>query len=296
MKVAITGYTGKIGKKLLSELLRIKDCEIVCLGRNQPVEFYEKRLSWYYWDASKFNKTSTKVIADILIICHGINIGTLSKQVSVNAFSIQELSKIIVNKEAVKTIYLSSRLVYKGSEDDFIDVGYDLCPLSPYAKSKYAGECILKAEFLRSIVLRVPSVYDENNLKTNMLRINDSMGLLGLFMTQISRDKQISIYEDADFVRGFISVSNLVNAVIMMIFKKNFYSAILNSPFEHNFSTHLLAKALASFYGVPLKMVGSMPKSLAKYETGNMYWSDKSFKNLYPAFSNFDSPLDNIIL
>lgn len=295
MRILLTGYTGKIGKSLLTVLLKIDNVEIICLGRTKPFQLNTlSSISWFFWDASMHCGCFPELNVDVILLCHGVNHGSLDEQVQINALSILDWSKLVTNRNNVKVIYLSTRLVYKGGGEYPVDVGSPILPLGSYAISKFFGECIVSSEFRRAVILRVPSVYDDAISAIGSNVISDNMGLVGIFMTQISQFNQLRTFEDGDFVRGFVSISNLINSIIILVKDMKLKAAIFNSPFESNISTHELAKFLSIMYVVPIVNMGKMPKSMLRFESGNMMWSDNSFMNKYENFKLITGKFDKL--
>lgn len=288
--ILVTGASGRIGSELLSFFLLSGGYHITALNRSNLSTLPKSVNQVEYGRIEEFQFVNF----DYAIFCHGTNSGDLEEQVEVNAVLIERLWALIPGLRDARAVYLSTRLVYAGHPLDFIDVGKTLNPLGPYAMSKYVGEEVFKVLFRNHLIIRVPSVYSEKSILNCREYDESNLGLIGIFLNQIKLYGEIRVFNDANYVRGFLGTKDLVKIILNATVNSKFVG-IVNSPVEINIDTHTVAKLLARLYNVKVKSMGNMSLEAKKFETGNMFWGYESFNQQIFEYKLTNTPLTNML-
>lgn len=292
-KILITGSSGRIGGILLQNLLTAGDYHITALNRKYIKELPKSVEQFTY---SEVDKGLSKKLGefDFVFFCHGVNMGDLNNQIQINSALISNITEALPQIKNARVFYISTRLVYEGHPSEPIDIESNIRPLSPYAISKLIGEEIIKTLFKNYLILRVPSVYSEEALLECWKHSQSTLGLISLFLNQIKSAEEIQLYNDANYIRGYISDKMLAKVIVKSVINCD-YKGVVNSPSEINADTFMVAKALANFYNVKIKYLGNLSLENRKYETGNMIWDFKSFETNISNDLVIDGPLSSLL-
>jgi len=165
-RVAVTGGSGFIGKKIIEELLK-SGYKVISLQRSS------KKLSNVeirHFDLSKVKNITKKMFKDIDIVIHAAAL-VHNLKVDVNAHqnlnfeATKHLFKVCEESEVEKFIFISTVGVYGVySSSKAISLQTKTCPISPYAIAKLDSErMLLSSDSLTAIsIIRLPLVYGEN--------------------------------------------------------------------------------------------------------------------------------------
>ncbi len=290
INVLITGASGRIGSELIRLLLTQEDYRITVLIRTilPSLPKCVKQVDYSKMVESQFENF------DYVFFCHGTNAGDFETQVEVNSLLIDRVFSSMPALKYARAVYISTRLVYAGHPTDLIDVGSKLNPLSPYAISKYLGEEVVKILFKDYIIIRTPSVYSEKSI-LNYYKYNESsLGLIGVFLNQIKCDGEVRLFNDANYVRGYVGDSSLVKIILNAAVNSKFVG-VVNSPVERNLDTVSVARSLADWYNVRVNYVGNMSLEARTFETGNMLWGYSSYEERIHDYSCVKGPLSNLM-
>jgi len=165
-RVAVTGGSGFIGKKIIKELLK-SGYKVISLQRSSKklvgVEIRHLNLS-------NVNSITRRMFSDIDVVIHAAALvhnfkADVNAHRTLNFEATNRLFKVCEEAEVEKFIFISTVGVYGVySSSKAISVQTKTCPVSPYAVAKLDSErMLLRSDSSTAIsVIRLPLVYGEN--------------------------------------------------------------------------------------------------------------------------------------
>lgn len=152
-KILITGVYGFLGTKLYTEFTKLKNFEILGIGRNKYNKKFKNSISGVI---NKNNLNKLKFIPDIIIHCAGEgSVNDVKNKYGHGYFTTKKIINFYKNKNIKKFILISSAAVYGGRKN--------VKPISLYGKQKLLIENLCKINFKNKtnklIILRVFSLY-----------------------------------------------------------------------------------------------------------------------------------------
>lgn len=191
LNVAVTGSSGFIGNAVCDSL-KSYDYKVIPIANRLQVNDFLKDL-----ENDKF---------DVVIHCAGKLYGTSDELYDSNVFLTKRIVSSIPNGSQVRLIFMSTGAVYgntKGPSSSELD---ENSPLDLYGQTKLDAEMeVLK--YLRSTILRLPSVYGENNRK----------GLVFHILDTIKNQRVFSLENGGIARRSFLNISDLVFVIAELI-------------------------------------------------------------------------------
>ncbi len=155
MRVIITGGRGQLGSDLCA-LLKSNDCEVFSFSSKD----------FDITDNQKVLKISEQVLPDLIINCGAWTEvdaceSDIDKAYLVNAIGAKNCA-IAAQKIGSKLIHISTDYIFDGNKNTPYNEYDTPNPQSIYAKSKYAGEILVKEHSDKFFILRVAGVYGAN--------------------------------------------------------------------------------------------------------------------------------------
>jgi UDP-glucose 4-epimerase len=139
-------------------------------------------------------------------------------------------------------LYVSSCAVYGEPRYLPIDEKHPICPISPYAESKLAGEhyCLgfHERQLLCSVVLRFFNVYGPRQ------DVNDYSGVTTRFIERGRKKLPLIVYGDGSQTRDFVNVYDVVDAVMASMEKREAEGEVFNIGSGKPTSINELAKTI----------------------------------------------------
>ena len=125
-----------------------------------------------------------------------------------------------------KFVFASSTAVYGDSKTLPLQENSALCPISPYAASKVAGEAYCSAFAscfgLETTVLRFFNIYGPRSENSPY------SGVITKFLQKIVKNEVLTIDGDGEQTRDFIYVSDVVKAVVLALEHKGLKGEVFN--------------------------------------------------------------------
>jgi nucleoside-diphosphate-sugar epimerase len=205
-KVLIIGSNGFIGKYLLKFLLKKK---FICFELNRKKKINKNYITS---DISSKKNFFTKMNSLKKNFDFVINLsGQISNDNEMNKTILHGNNNLIsyFKKKKAKLIFVSTSLVYKGS-DAILSENSNLLPNSDYSKNKILSENMYKKYSNNYVIFRLGNVYDESFNKKGLLKnISESIKL-----------GRVLKIENLKAARSYVHVEDFCRA-IYFIFKKS---------------------------------------------------------------------------
>jgi UDP-glucose 4-epimerase len=197
----------------------------------------------------------------------------IEKYTKVNEEGLINVLDCCKDKENLRLIFPSTRLVYKGIQGIPLKEISDKEHKTIYAKNKLACEDILKKSNVDYTVFRICVPYG------NMIDEEYSYGTLGFFINKAKKGENITIYGDGSLKRTFTHVSDISKIIIDSIDLESTKNEIFNIGSNDSLSLLEVAKLVALKYGVSVDYI-QWPKEALKIESGDTIFNDEKLQNI----------------
>ena len=172
--------------------------------------------------------------------------------------------RLCLKHRVPRLLYASSMTVYGHTAALPIDEDTPCCPVSYYGITKYAAERYVHTTAERvdlDFEFRVTSFRMFNVYGPRQALDNPYQGVLGIFLGNLLRDEQLTIFGDGGQSRDFVYIDDVVEAWVAAIENPSAYGRIFNLGSGHRIAINDLADhALAAF--------GRSWKPLLRYAPG----------------------------
>jgi UDP-glucose 4-epimerase len=229
-RVIITGGTGFIGRHLVKEILSSKPSSIALVANtpNMHDNFTDKRISQNptlklhvadirdrkaISDVFEHEKAETCIhLAAKISVADSINNPEETMDINVNGtLNVLDACR---NNKVNNFVFASSAAVYGDVRQLPILEKHPLRPLSPYGKSKMLAERLVSsynklAKIQNTISLRIFNVYGDGQAS--------EVDVITRFATRLSKGLPPIIYGNGKQTRDFISIDDLVGAILLSI-------------------------------------------------------------------------------
>ena len=264
MNIAITGYTGFLGRALLQEIVKTK-LEPVLIGRSNPTQGSHNFVNFSV--RSDPSKIALKGI-DVLIHCAGLahqKKGKKSNQCDdqkyweANVLYTEKIMQVAVNCNIKKVIFVSTiKVSCSNSCDDVIDKATEnFTDDDIYAKTKFQAENVIKDYAERNSIEYVifrPCVMYGDGHKGNLKRFENIFSANKIVALPLNKCLN---------KRSFLSVTDFSKLLINACVTKTVSGVYLVSD-DTAFSTFELAMIFANKYNCKL-ISFSLPNYLERF-------------------------------
>jgi UDP-glucose 4-epimerase len=260
----VTGGTGFIGSHLVDRLVAegygVRVLDDLSAGKLENITAHLKAGSV---DFVKGDIRDSAVVAKILgsvdVVVHFAALTSVTFSVehpdltfNVNVAGTQNLINACVEHAVSKFVFASSCAVYGDPEFLPVNETFKPNPISPYAESKLLGEryClgVDKRQVLKPVVLRFFNVYGPRQ------GLNDYSGVITRFIDRLRQNKPLTVYGDGSQTRDFVSVHDIVEAVLASMRSVNAHGQVFNIGSGKPTSINELAKTILELAGVDLEI------------------------------------------
>jgi UDP-glucose 4-epimerase len=269
--VLVTGGAGFVGSHLVDRLVS-EGCEVRVLDdlssgdlanivghvRSGRVGFVEGDVR----DAGVVAKCVRGV--DVVVHCAAVASVPFSFEHPVLTFEVNvdgtlNLLRACAASGVERFVFVSSCAVYGEPVYLPVDEVHPVNPVSPYARSKVAGErwCRVFGEKcgLETVVLRLFNVYGPRQ------RFNDYSGVMTRFIERIKRHLPLIVYGDGSQTRDFVYVSDAVEAVLRALKCEGAAGEVFNVGCGRQVSIVDLAAAVLRLAQANLDVVHEAPRA-----------------------------------
>lgn len=226
-RVLVTGGAGFIGSHVVDGLVRsgysVRVLDDLSSGRldniglhvtGGAVEFFEGDVR----DRGLVERLVGEVDAVVhlaAVVSVPFSVENPSFTFDVNVNGTRNLVEACALSGVEKFVFASSCAVYGEAQYLPIDEGHPKCPMSPYASSKLEGERVCLGFAERSgkdvTALRFFNVYGPRQTS------GEYSGVITKFFDCAEKGESLVIYGDGSQTRDFVFVSDVVNAVLMLL-------------------------------------------------------------------------------
>ena len=291
MKALVTGGAGFIGSHVAEELITAGH-EIVVLDdlsggfkENIPERavFYEGSIN----DVTLLEKLFKEYRFDYVYhlaayAAEGLSHFIRRFNYENNLIGSINLLNLAVNYKIKCLVYTSSIAVYGALVPPFNE---DMIPApeDPYGIAKYAVELDLHAAHsmwgLNYIVFRPHNVYGERQNIGDRYR-----NVVGIFMNQIMKGKNLTMFGDGEQTRAFTYVKDISTVIADSVFNKNCYNQIFNIGADKYYTINYLAQTILKVMPAKNKII-RLP---ARNEIINAYSDHKKVMEMF----NYEPQVD----
>jgi len=264
-KVLITGGAGFIGSHVVDRLVKdgyaVRVIDNLSAGRldnisghlvSEKVEFVKGDIR----DATLVGKTLDDVdvvvhLAALISVPFSFEHPDLT--FDVNLLGTLNLLRSSIEKRIKRFVFASSCAVC--GESEFLPINEEARtnPISPYAESKLIAEryCLglSQKQLLQSVVLRFFNVYGPRQ------GVNDYSGVITRFIEFSKKRSPLVIYGDGSQTRDFVSVHDIVEAVMISINHDQAIGEVFNIGSGKPTSINELAKTILELADPDLKVI-----------------------------------------
>ncbi|MCO6500301.1 MAG: NAD(P)-dependent oxidoreductase [Vicingus serpentipes] len=174
-----------------------------------------------------------------------------------------------------RIIYPSTRLVYKGMKNKFLDEEAEKETKTIYAQNKLAGERYLKIYHnyygIDYTVFRIGVPYG------NLFDSNYSYGTLNFLFNKAKNKESVLLYGDGSQKRTFTHVYDIAQLIIQSISSEKTKNSIYNIGSNDNLSLLEVATMISEKYSVEIEYI-QWPEEELKIESGDTVFCDKKIK------------------
>ena len=271
LKVLVTGGAGFIGSYLVDRLVKdgyeIRVIDDLSTGRLDNIQNHLNAgkidfIRGDVRDASLVRKTVDGV--DVVVHLAAVTSVPFSVEnpdltFDVNLLGTLNLIRACAQEGVGRFVFVSSCAVC--GEPEFLPVKEEhrADPISPYAESKLIAEsyCLgfQERQLLGSVVLRFFNVYGPRQ------GMNDYSGVITRFVDSVRRKEPLVIYGDGSQTRDFVSVYDIVEAVLASMKSSNAEGEVFNVGSGKPTSIGALAKTVLELAGVDLEIRYEKPRA-----------------------------------
>ena len=228
-RIIITGGNGFIGRHLVSKLLSLNSYEIVVVSNTSNDKYLserkeqdEKSLTFHsadIRDRSAISDIFSNVKADTCVhlaakVSVVDSIKNPEETMEINVNGTMNVLEACNESQTRNFVFASSAAVYGDVRELPISENHDLGPLSPYGTSKMLAEehvslyrKLKKIE--NAVILRIFNVYGKEQAS--------GADVITRFVARLSKGLPPIIFDDGRHTRDFISVEDVVQAIILSI-------------------------------------------------------------------------------
>ncbi|MBI2425243.1 MAG: SDR family oxidoreductase [Candidatus Hydrogenedentes bacterium] len=220
----VTGGAGFIGSNLVEHLLArgeaVRVLDNLSTGRRHNLDAFRERIEFIEGDIREPGDCA-QAAADMDYVLHQAALPSVPRSLAdpatTHAVNVTGALNLLVAARDAKVrrfVFASSSSVYGDQAEEFKHEGLPLCPMSPYAASKAAGEHYLRAFSqcfgLETVALRYFNVFGPRQDPDSPYS-----AVIPLFIMALLRGEQPVIYGDGLQARDFTYVENVVSANVL---------------------------------------------------------------------------------
>lgn len=219
-RILLLGSTGKIGKYVLSDLLKHKEFDVRLLLR-KPVENETPRVSFFQGDITEIESLKEGIAwCDVVVNCAGVVSYKAQNHSILNQINVDGTKNILETciKFNKPLLHTSSAVVYGSTKDPICQIENDIDSkgfLSGYALSKLTADQLIQQSSVKSIILRPSTLISSYGSTFSKL--------LALYR----KGFQAGLHGGASFVKPD-DISQVFGPAILYLLNHDFQNVIFN--------------------------------------------------------------------
>lgn len=272
--VLVTGGCGFIGSHLVDRVLEERPANLVVvdnffLGREENLEMARDRyptLKVYRQDASDYGamkriieSENIQVVYNLAVMCLPASLEEPRQVVETNVLIVSVLCELAREGCYETLIHFSSSEAYGSARYVPMDESHPLCPSTPYAASKAAGDHIVLA-YRETFGIDATIIRPFNNFGP---RQNNGpyAGVIPAVIDQVLDGQPIEIYGDGEQTRDFIFVRETAQAAVRVYEEATTRGKALNIGTGRETSINRLVETILQAMGTKgMKVVHVEPR------------------------------------
>lgn len=291
MRIGIFGSNGYLGSNISKQFSFSKNIEVFNFDIHAKSK-YELNNYQRIDITKKADFTKITQNLDFIFLFSAITGSLQSFDNSENMFRVNILGLInvldFIKGKNTTLVFPSTRLVYKGKEDLYIDEDSEKYPLTPYAISKFSGEQLIMSYSrlfkIKYYIFRISVPYG------NLIKSDYSYGTIGIMINQIINENKITLFGDGTQKRTFTNLIDIFDIFENTLLKKIKSNNIYNIGGE-SLSLKEVANLFEKKFNIPV-FHKSWPESYNLIESGSTSFLSQKIDNLigkkkYLKLSNF---------
>lgn len=231
LNVSITGASGYIGSKLVNVLENL-NCNVISFIKNNHLLNHRNS---YLFDILNENDIEKLVIkSDVIYFLAGNTSLYFARDNEDESYrlTVRPIEKLIAfsrkHNKKIKLIYASTATVYGNQNQLPVRETVIPNPISIYDKHKLISEKkieeAIKNDFLEGCILRFANIYGPS---INQVSSSDR-GVLNKICLQAIKNNKIIVYGNGNYIRDYIYIDDVINALIKIGFSKKINERIYN--------------------------------------------------------------------
>lgn len=235
MRIAVTGCSGFLGKKLVEKLLTISDIKVVAF--TSKVEellnhFYDANLEIYRRNDFYGNQLES---VDVLINC-AFPRNEDGEEMAKGLAYISNIFNVAKSKNVKSVINISSQSVYSQKRKCAANEKYHLCLESIYAVGKYTSELLTNTIF--------QGIQHTNLRLASLIGIEFEQRVVNKLIDKALQSGALSVSKDhMNF--GFMDVDDAVDAIVKVVENRNMqWDEVYNIGIDGSYSLINIAKII----------------------------------------------------
>jgi UDP-glucose 4-epimerase len=259
-QILVTGGAGFIGQHLVKRLSQL-NCKITVIDNlsNANNNFRNNNISFHKEDIKNKDSVSDifkrKKIDTCIHLAAKISVSDSITNpfdtLDINIKGTLNVLEACSNYGVDNFVFASSAAAYGKPKKLPMSEGHALDPLSPYGASKVAGEVLVSSygkfgKIQKAISLRFFNVYGEGQTV-------EYAGVISKFAKRLSKGLRPIIYGDGQQTRDFVSVNDVVNAILLAMESSSPAVDVFNVASGKSISINELAKTMIRISGLDLE-------------------------------------------
>ena len=260
-RVLVTGGAGFIGTHLVKRLLQRPDYKVIIIDNmrkghkpDPDTSKVSNKISYYSQDIRHKDKILNIINQERIDACIHLaakasvpySILYPHKTIDINVKGTLNVLDGCSKNDVENFVFASSASVYGEARKPYLSEDHILEPLSPYAASKVAGEALVSSyrncgKIPNAVSLRLFNVYGKDQNP-------QYAGVIQKVAERLSRGLPPIIYGDGEQIRDFISVHDVVDALILASEAK--VSGIFNIGTGKPTSINELVRQMVKMFGL----------------------------------------------
>lgn len=209
-KCLVTGGSGFVGAHLVKRLLALGN-EVKTIDIEEPEESIKSQVDFHKIDIRNFEEINN-VCKNVDLVFHTVALVPISKAKKlfneVNVGGTKNVLEASLNNGVESVVHLSSSAVYKiPIKGEIIDETYPIDPVSSYGEAKYHAEQKCFEYMKKGLPVSI--------IRPRTILGKERLGIYSILFEWILHNKPIFILGDGSNKFSYISISDLVESIIM---------------------------------------------------------------------------------